>query len=255
MKGLAAPKAEDILKVDEAEIIRDLNDPSADENTFIAAITNPQVSPEARTKALENLRKFVKNPPPVPGYGMKEGIARREELKKTLEQAENDFDFIPELEKYEKAWTESKNEVRRGIERFAKGLNITPEEVEVSLAKDDDFPVPQSSGRPIYVPVKKLLSDFLLGELDIKDKARPFWNLAADRLWPFQSSKYADRLGESGSIPGFRNIGRGKTYGNVLDTYLAEKSKPVASTAPQVSVAPAAVNPALKAALDKYAPK
>jgi len=60
--------------------------------------------------------------------------------------------------------------------------------------------------------------------------------MQADKLLPFTGSEFAGDFGMEGVIPGFRRFGKGKTYGDVLDAYLAEKV-PTSATSPQNQVA------------------
>lgn len=258
MKGLAAPKAEDILKVNEAEIINDLNNPSADENTYKAAIDSGNTSLEVKKQALAKLQQFAKSPPPRSDLTVGEAIRRRANLQTLAEQAKQEVDAYPVVQQYNKAWSGIKSTMDKTLDEFAKSISSSKDQVINSLKSGELI-----QGIPGYetsdadqggVSVYRLLSDYFadkMGQERSFGMNRPGLSQKVEELEAFRASPFASKIGMRGPL----GLGGSKTWTDVLDVYLAEKTKPVASDVPRVSVDPAAGNPALKAALDKYAPK
>jgi hypothetical protein len=217
MKGVKPPSASEILKVDDKEIIKDLDDPSADENTFNAAITDPNTSLDVKKKALEKLNSFIAKPKFPAGTTLLQAKAKIDNLKKMAEEGQKMVRMQPELEKYRKAWTEEKNTISKYIKEFAESLGLDAELLENSLAVDEvTLPDPENP-----ITIRQEFEQFLKEKQGGK---KPFLSRQADKLLPFSGSEFAKELGTEGYIPGFRSFGKGKTYGDVLDAYLAEKS-------------------------------
>jgi len=258
MKGLAAPKAEDILKVNEAEILQGINDPSADENTYKAAIDSGNTSLEVKKQALAKLQQLAKSPPPRSDLTVGEAIRRRANLQTLAEQAKQEVDAYPVVQQYNKAWSGIKSTMDNTLDEFAKSISSSKDQVINSLKSGELI-----QGIPGYetsdadqggVSVYRLLSDYFADKMGQKRSFgmnRPGLSQTVEELEVFRASPFAAKIGMRGPL----GLGGSKTWTDVLDVYLAEKTKPVASDVPRVSVDPAAGNPALKAALDKYAPK
>jgi len=258
MKVLAAPKAEDILKVNEAEVLQGINDPSADEKTYKAAIDSGNTSLEVKKQALAKLQQFAKSPPPRSDLTVGEAIRRRANLQTLAEQAKQEVDAYPVVQQYNKAWSGIKSTMDKTLDEFAKSISSSKDQVINSLKSGELI-----QGIPGYetsdadqggVSVYRLLSDYFADKMGQKRSFgmnRPGLSQTVEELEVFRASPFAAKIGMRGPL----GLGGSKTWTDVLDVYLAEKTKPVASDVPRVSVDPAAGNPALKAALDKYAPK
>ena len=258
MKGLAAPKAEDILKVNEAEVLQGINDPSADENTYKAAIDSGNTSLEVKKQALAKLQQFAKSPPPRSDLTVGEAIRRRANLQTLAEQAKQEVDAYPVVQQYNKAWSGIKSTMDKTLDEFAKSISSSKDQVINSLKSGELI-----QGIPGYetsdadqggVSVYRLLSDYFADKMGQKRSFgmnRPGLSQTVEELEVFRASPFAAKIGMRGPL----GLGGSKTWTDVLDVYLAEKTKPVASDVPRVSIDPAAGNPALKAALDKYAPQ
>jgi len=245
MKGLAAPKAEDILKVNEAEILQGINDPSADENTYIAAISDPNVSLKVKEKALSNLRDYVNNPKPKTFADFAEGLQYAEKLANNLNDAEMKFSIEKDKSVANPVWDEAKSVMDSKIKEVAKKLNMTTETLLNSLIKNEVLSG-DKVGPEIVAKYGNVRSNEVATRNIFKALSGVYWRNKIPSFEPLKKLPNAYNLG----------LSSGKTWTDVFDSYIDEqKSKPVASDVPRVSIDPAAGNPALKAALDKYAPQ
>lgn len=237
MKG-AQPQAKDILKVDDAEILKDFEDPAADETTFMAAIEDPNASFEVKKKAAERLRQIADKPKKDPSLSRREVDDRKSRLMEMASQAEKQVRMYPEIQKYRKAWADEKAKVEGWIGEYADYMGYDPDNLRVSLARDEVIiPDPEN-------PVTER------GEFEkfIKEKYGDVLSKPAERLEPFLKSEFRKELG-MGAIP-LSTIGSlaltllapgkgqgSKSYSDVLDAYLEESKNPVAAEAPAGSVA------------------
>ena len=245
MSGLAAPKAEDILKVNEAEILQGINDPSADENTYIAAISDPNVSLKVKEKALSNLRDYVNNPKPKTFADFAEGLQYAEKLANNLNDAEMKFSIEKDKSVANPVWDEAKSVMDSKIKEVAKKLNMTTETLLNSLIKNEVLSG-DKVGPEIVAKYGNVRSNEVATRNIFKALSGVDWRNKIPSFEPLKKLPNAYNLG----------LSSGKTWTDVFDSYIDEqKSKPVASDVPRVSIDPAAGNPALKAALDKYAPQ
>lgn len=218
------PKVEDILKVTDEEVIKDINSPDATEDTFMAALSDPNSSEKVKTTALERLRQFAKEPKFPLGTTSREARNRIANLQEKIKEGEKLIRMGPEMERYRKAWTAEKEEIAKDIEDYAKSIGLNADLVAADLAKNE--PLTEDPDNPFTI--RDDFNRFLKGKLDRK----------SIKISPFEGSEFASELGMEGVIPGFRSIGKGKTYSDVLDAYLGEKfgqnqpapSNPVAST-------------------------
>jgi hypothetical protein len=227
MKGLAAPKAEDILKVNEAEILQGINDPSADENTYIAAIDSGNTSLEVKKQALAKLQQFAKSPPPRSDLTVGEAIRRRANLQTLAEQAKQEVDAYPVVQQYNKAWSGIKSTMDKTLDEFAKSISSSKDQVINSLKSGELI-----QGIPGYetsdvdqggVSVYRLLSDYFADKMGQKRSFgmnRPGLSQTVEELEVFRASPFAAKIGMRGPL----GLGGSKTWTDVLDVYLAEKS-------------------------------
>lgn len=228
MKGLAGGQAA-IPQVKDEEVIADLNSPDADENTFIAATTSPSTSLEVKKQALEKLRQFAKEPKFPAGTTVMQAKERLGAINDKIAEAERAVRMEPERQKLNQAWTQEKSQMATYIKDFAKSLGLEPDLVENSLAINE-----LTDPNPEYpVTIRAEFDAFLRNKKGVKGN---FLDMQADKLLPFTGSEFAGDFGMEGVIPGFRRFGKGKTYGDVLDAYLAEKV-PTSATSPQNQVA------------------
>ena len=231
MKGLAGgqPKEQIIAPVKDEEILAALNSPSVDENTFIAAATSPSTSLEVKKQALEKLRQFAKEPKFPAGTTVMQAKERLGAINDKIAEAERAVRMEPERQKLNQAWTQEKSQMATYIKDFAKSLGLKPDLVENSLAINE-----LTDPNPEYpVTIRAEFDAFLRNKKGVKGG---FLDMQADKLLPFTGSEFAGDFGMEGVIPGFRRFGKGKTYGDVLDAYLAEKV-PTSATSPQNQVA------------------
>lgn len=219
-----APKVEDILKVTDEEVINDINSPDATDDTFMAAISDPNASEKVKTTALERLRQFAKAPKFPLGTTSREARNRISNLQEKIKEGEKLIRMGPEMEKYRKAWTAEKNDIASDIEAYAKSLGLDADLVAADLAKNE--PLTDDPDNPFTI--RDDFNKFLKGKLD---------KMAA-KLEPFAKSEFAKELGERADV--FTNLtptgilgqaaqalgvlpNAQKRYGDVLDIYLNEK--------------------------------
>lgn len=227
MKDLAAPKAENILKVDESEVLQGINDPSADENTYMAAIDSGNTSLEVKKQALAKLQQFAKSPPPRSDLTVGEAIRRRANLQALAEQAKQEVDAYPVVQQYNKAWSGIKSTMDKTLDEFAKSISSSKDQVINSLKSGELI-----QGIPGYetsdadqggVSVYRLLSDYFadkMGQERSFGMNRPGLSQTVDELEVFKASPFAAKIGMRGPL----GLGGSKTWTDVLDVYLAEKS-------------------------------
>jgi len=237
MKG-AQPQAKDILKVDDAEILKDFEDPAADETTFMAAIEDPNASFEVKKKAAERLRQIADKPKKDPSLGLREVEARKSRLMEMASQAEKQVRMYPEIQKYRKAWTDEKSKVEGWIGEYADYMGYDPDNLRVSLAKEEVMvPDPENP-----ITVRDQFEKF------VKEKYGDVLSKPAERLEPFKTREFAKELGMVPSVSSIlktpalvtllspKFLDSSKSYGDVLDAYLEESKNPVAAEAPAGSV-------------------
>jgi hypothetical protein len=237
-----AAKPEDILRVDEKEIIEGINDPSADENTFMAAIQDPKVSLPVKQMAAQKLRQLADTPKKIPYMTLNEAEKRKKKLVSEAEKAEKVIRMYPEVQKYSKAWDDEKAKVAGWVKEYSDSLGIDEDALTMSLAKDE--PVEDRDVADTQAPSETYRNRF---EKFVRDKyGKDALSKKAEKLEPFTKSEFAEDLGvevnpfTSYSLPGLigqfaQGIGvlpsGAKTYRDVLDAYLGEKQPPVAGSA------------------------
>lgn len=223
MKEKAAPASQlpTIPKVDDKEILADLNNPEADENTFEAAINDPNTSMEVKQVALEKLKKFAGAPKFPFGTTTREANSRIFNLKEQIKAAEKNIRMAPEMENYRKAWTQEKKDMESYVKDFAKSLGLDFDLVIADIAKAE--PATDDPENPFTV--RDQFEMFLAKKMGIKPSplSKGALSRQSDRLLKFTGGEFAQEFGLKGPIPGFRSFGKGKTYGDVLDAYLGEK--------------------------------
>lgn len=243
-----AAKPEDILRVDEKEIIEGVNDPSADENTFMAAIQDPKVSLPVKQQALARLEDYAKNIKPSPTMKARDHFERVKRIQGSVEEGRKAVEMAPVVAEYNKTWDAEKADMSSRVARFAEALGITQEQAEDALRENDALPVRHLVPAPAEgwkrqdtqnpeIPAQKAFELFIAKDLGGKPGDEVLLNKRPDRFLPFEGSKFAGELGMQGPIPGFRSIGKGKNYAEVLDVYLKEKQPPVAGAAEAGTVA------------------
>lgn len=251
IKGLAGgqPKEQIIAPVKDEEILAALNSPGVDENALIAATTSPSTSLEVKKQALEKLRQFAKNPPKDASLTLAEAKKRAARLRSLVENGEKLIRMQPEIKKINEAWTQEKEKVAKWINDYADSLGVYPEAVENSIRKGE-FVEPDSAfnQQEQAQTVRDDLARFIRFKEGLeKDPLK----LKATKLEPFYKSEFAKEfgvkndfftnytptgiLGSAITALGFLPSGE-KTYGDVLDVYLAEKF-PTSATSPQNQVA------------------
>jgi len=213
MRGLAAPKAEDILKVNEAEVLQGINDPSADENTYMATISDPNVSLKVKEKALINLRDYVNNPKPKTFANFSEGLQYAEKLENNLNDAEMQFSIEKDKSVANPVWDEVKSVMDSKIKEVAKKLNMTTETLLNSLIENEVLPG-DKVGPEIVAKYGNVRSNEVPTRNIFKALSGVDWRNKIPSFEPLKKLPNAYNLG----------LSSGKTWTDVFDSYIDEKS-------------------------------
>jgi hypothetical protein len=235
-KGLPLDTPEDIQNTQKAE----LDHPGNDENFFSALIANPNTALPVKQEALDKFRAYVASPPADQSLTLPQVFARKDELKKKLSAAEEEVKFQPERDKFNAAWDTSKAGVDGIVERTAKKLGVSKQNLINSLVAGDKIDIPGRDNGRGGISIPQLLAEQWKEELpDEFDQPHHIWSTEARPLTPFKNSPFATKLGTKvGPIP-IR-----QTWGDVLDAYVAELGKKKPSATP--AAPPAAPSGAVK---------
>lgn len=215
--------------------------PDADENFYSSFIADPKTPLPQKKVALEKFKQFVKTAPPPSHLTLGQVFARRNALDQAVEKAEKEVQLAPELEKYSEKWTEAKTNLDQLIHKTASRLGVPKQALVNSLVAGEGIPNPDDrGGKDISIP--ELINQTWQDEHP-EEKGKGYhasmWERDHPLLEGFKKSKFANELGTK--VLGF--IPNGKTFGDVLDAYVAERknkgsgrmpSAPVSSVAPQV---------------------
>lgn len=201
---------------------------NADENFYSDYIANPNIPLRDKEAALEKFREFSANPPVDQSLTLPQVFARKEEIKKKLSEAEEEVKFQPEREKFNRAWDTSKAGVDGIVERTAKKLGVSKQNLINSLVAGDKIDIPGRDRDRGGISIPQLLAEQWKEELpDEFDQPHQIWSNEARPLTPFKNSPFASKLGTKvGPIP-IR-----QTWGDVLDAYVQDHKKPSASNQP-----------------------
>ena len=236
MKEKAAPASQlpTIPKVDDKEILADLNNPEADENTFEAAINDPNTSMEVKKVALEKLKKFAEKPRKISGLSLSKAEERKTKLNKMVQDAEKQLRLAPEMEKYRKAWSEKKSQMADWINEFADDMGVDVDELEISLATNE----PVEKGGIYDRQEQRFTYRDKFAQFLKKKFEEDVLSKKVKKLEPFSKGEFAKELGLTKDLfSRFSPLGMlgiaaqkadilpsgAKTYGDVLDAYLGEK--------------------------------
>lgn len=201
---------------------------NADENFYSDYIANPNIPLRDKEAALEKFREFSANPPVDQSLTLPQVFARKEEIKKKLSEAEEEVKFQPEREKFNRAWDASKAGVDGIVERTAKKLGVSKQNLINSLVAGDKIDIPGRDRDRGGISIPQLLAEQWKEELpDEFDQPHQIWSTEARPLTPFKNSPFASKLGTKvGPIP-IR-----QTWGDVLDAYVQDHKNPSASNQP-----------------------
>jgi len=241
IKG-ALKTPEEVLRVDDKEILADLESPDADENTFMATINDPRASIEVKKKAAERMRQIAEKPKKLM-IGLGEAERRKEKLVSMADEAEKVVRMYPEVEKYKKAWTAEKSKIEDWIKDYADHMGFDVDSLTISLAENE--PVKKRDVFDTQAPKETYRSRF---QKYLKDKfGEDVLARKAEKLEPFKDSEFAKELGmkteaftsytPTGLLAQFaQNLdilpgGGSKKYRDVLDAYLGEKKQVAAQPA------------------------
>jgi hypothetical protein len=218
----ALPQVQTPKAIPESVVIRDINDPSADENTYIAAISDPNVSLKVKEKALSNLRDYVNNPKPKTFADFAEGLQYAEKLANNLNDAEMKFSIEKDKSVANPVWDEAKSVMDSKIKEVAKKLNMTTETLLNSLIKNEVLSG-DKVGPEIVAKYGNVRSNEVATRNIFKSLSGVDWRNKIPSFEPLKKLPNAYNLG----------LSSGKTWTDVFDSYIDEqKSKPVASDVP-----------------------
>jgi hypothetical protein len=222
MKDLAAPKAENILKVDESEVLQGINDPSADENTYMAAISDPNVSLKVKEKALSNLRDYVNNPKPKTFADFTEGLQYAEKLENNLKDAEIQFSMEKDRSVANPVWDNVKSVMDSKVKEVAKKLNMTTDTLLNSLIKNEVLSG-DKVGPEIVAKYGNVRSNEVATRNIFKALSKVDWRNKIPSFEPLKKLPNAYDLG----------LSSGKTWNDVFESYIDEKKSRSPSQSPQ----------------------
>jgi hypothetical protein len=249
----ALPQAQ--TPIPESETIIDINDPSADENTYAAAISDAKTSKEVKQQALEKLRQFAEKPRKLSGLTMRAAQERKNNLTKMVEAAEKQIRLAPEVAKYNQAWDAEKSKVAGWINEFADELGIDADELENSIATREPISSDAFDADGNLITARDKFEEFLRNKNNGKS---PLYD-KAEKLNQFKRSEFANELkeglspveklqtlaaaglsmalvpflgGDAASYAAKILPDKSKTYEDVLDIYLDEKVKSVNPAVP-----------------------
>jgi len=204
----------------EREVIIDINDPSADENTYMAAISDSGTSLNKKENALNKLREYVNNPKPKTFADFTEGLQYAEKLENNLKDAEMQFSMEKDRSVANPVWDNVKSVMDSKIKEVAKKLNMTTDTLLNSLIKNEvlsgdkvgpEIVAKYGNVRSNEVPTRNIFK--ALSQVDWRNKIPSFEPLK--------------------KLPNAYNLGlsSGKTWNDVFESYIDEKkSKPVATS-------------------------
>lgn len=251
----ALPQATVPQPTPESEVIIDINDPSADENTYMAAISDAKTTPDVKRQALEKLRQFAKKPRKLSGLTMKAAGERKNKLNMMVEAAEKQLRMAPEVGKYNQAWDTEKSKVAGWIKEFADELGVDADELENSIAIREPISSDAFDADGNLITARDKFEEFLRKKNDGKSPLQD----KAEKINQFRRSEFANELkeglspieklqtlaaaglsmalvpflgGDAASYAGKLLPDKSKTYEDVLDIYLNEKVKVVNPSVP-----------------------
>lgn len=199
--------------------------PTKTENNFVNFAGKEDVTPEFRQQVIKDLKDFVSKPVPQAekGQSIEEVESRDERLADSIKKAEEAAAIADENNLYRDAWTKSKAKIDEALLKMADESGYTPEQIANSIKKGGVGKVRFNIDGKTLTPKEWLES--LLGA--------KFYQSAS----PFKQWSDTTILGEmTGKLAA-------EPWARVFEAYMQEKSKPVATAAPQVNVAPAVMEP------------
>jgi len=208
--------------------------PPKSEEDFVKFAGRKDATPEFRQKVLQDLSEFVSKPVPQAQTGTSVGksLSRDERIAKVVKTAEKSAARADEDNLYRQAWDNSKLKIDQALATMSEASGYSPEQLAQTIKSGERVRF-KIDGKTITP--KEWLESLVGGKF--YDYASPFKQWANTSTVGQMSGKLA-----------------AETWKNVFDSYLDERTKPVAIAAPAVNVTPTG-NPALEAALQKYAPK
>ena len=214
--------------------------PGVDENVYTAIISDPSQSLQNKRRALAEFEKFASQPPSNPNITLSEAGRRRQKLSDALVVARNALGVEEVMQReVHPAWTDAKTQIEEKVNEFAKQLGVSPQNIYNSIMANE----PVDIGRGF-----QSIGEAILGK-QVQD-ANPHVRNALNRLEASKAKNQPIATMVDQILGSFDDISNNA----VLNVLAQEKTKPVASPAPAVNIAPSD-NAKLQAALEKYAPK
>jgi len=194
--------------------------PQKTEEDFVEFAGREDVTPSFRQRVIKDLREFISKPVPqaAKGASMEEVESREARLADTMKQAEEAAAIADENNLYREAWAKSKAKIDEALSTMAEASGYTPEQIAASIRSGGAGGVRFKIDGKRFTP-KEWLESLVGGKF--YEPATPF------KQWA-NTSTGGQMAGKLAAEP----------WANVFESYMEEKTKPVATTAPQVNVAP-----------------
>lgn len=194
--------------------------PQKTEDDFVEFAGKEDVTPSFRQNVIKDLREFIAKPVPqaAKGGSLEEVESREVRLADTLKQAEEAAAVADENNLYREAWDKSKAKIDEALSTMAEASGYTPEQIATSIRSGGVGGVRFKIDGKRLTP-KEWLESLVGGKF--YDPATPFKQWANTTTGGQMAGKLA-----------------AEPWANVFESYMKEKTKPVASPVPQVNVAP-----------------
>jgi hypothetical protein len=199
--------------------------PKKTEDDFVKFAGKEDVDPAFRRKVIDDLKKFVSKPVPQAekGGSLEEVESREVRLADTLKRAEEAAAIADENNLYREAWTKSKAKIDEALSTMAEASGYTPEQIATSIRSGGVGGVRFKIDGKRLTP-KEWLESLVGGKF--YEPATPF------KQWA-NTSTGGQMAGKLAAEP----------WANVFESYMEEKTKPVASVPQTVNVAPVVMEP------------
>jgi hypothetical protein len=194
--------------------------PQKTEDDFVEFAGREDVEPSFRQRVIKDLRKFISRPVPqaAKGRSMEEVESREVRLANAVKDAEEAAAIADENNLYREAWTKSKAKIDEALSTMAEASGYTPEQIATSIRSGGVGGVRFKIDGKRLTP-KEWLESLVGGKF--YEPATPFKQWANTSIGGQMSGKLA-----------------AEPWANVFESYMEEKTKPVASPVQQVNVAP-----------------
>lgn len=219
---------------------------------FIAnKVREESLSLDARKQVLKKLEDAIKNPPSMKYLNRYQVDAAKQSIANAYSNIKNGLALAETQEKIvNPVWTRAKKTMESTVNEWAKKNGYEPETIWQTILQESEGgparevdPLSESGEKILPLTAEEILGEELSKEnadlLTVKPQIEAIRNAEAP---------VGARIGRFFGEESITNY-------DILKQIAKEKFKPVASASPRVNVSPTVSNPALQAALDKYATK